>query len=143
MFERPGVNGKNPRNDRMEPVFIVILLALIQYLVMGALVGRARMRHGVKAPAMTGHPDFERVNRVHQNTLENLIVFVPGIWIFGLYVDPLWASGLGVLFIAGRAVYAFAYIKAAEKRGQGAALTGLANGVLVIGALVGVTISLL
>lgn len=87
----------------MEPVFIVILLALLEYLVFGALVGRARARFGIRAPAMTGHPEFERTHRVHQNTLENLIVFVPAVWIFGLYVSYLWATLLGVLFVIARA----------------------------------------
>ncbi|HLF12523.1 MAG TPA: MAPEG family protein [Gammaproteobacteria bacterium] len=127
----------------MEPVFIVLLIALLEYLTFGGLVARARATYGVQAPATTGDPTFERIYRVQQNTLENLVVFVPAIWIFGLYVDPLWASGLGVLFVVGRAVYAAAYIKAADKRGPGAALTGLTNGVLVIGALVGVVIGLL
>ena len=126
----------------MEPVFIVILIALLEYLVLAALVGRARARYGVRAPATTGHPDFERTNRVHQNTLENLIVFVPAVWIFGLYVSYLWATVLGVLFVAARAIYAVGYLQAAEKRGIGAGLTGLANAVLVVGGLIGLGVSL-
>ncbi len=122
----------------MEPVFIVILVALLEYLVFGALVGRARARFGIRAPATTGHPEFERTYRVHLNTLENLIVFVPAVWIFGLYVSHLWATLLGALFVIARAVYAAGYLRAAEKRGLGAALTGLVNGALVIGGLIGI-----
>ena len=122
----------------MELVFAVILLALIEYIVFTGLVGRARGKYKVPAPAMTGHPDFERANRVHQNTLESLIVFIPALWIFGLYLSPRWGAALGVLFIVARAIYAIGYLRAAEKRGPGAGLTGLVNIALVVGALVGV-----
>ena len=127
----------------MELVFLVILLALIEYVVFSGLVGRARAKYGVRAPATTGHPDFERVNRVHQNTLEALIVFIPAVWIFGLYLSARWAAALGVLFIVARVIYAIGYLRAAEKRGPGAGLTGLANVALIIGALVGVVRALL
>jgi uncharacterized MAPEG superfamily protein len=127
----------------MELVFLVILLALIEYMVFSGLVGRARVKYGVRAPATTGHPDFERVNRVHQNTLEALIVFVPAVWIFGLYLSARWAAGLGVLFIVARVIYAVGYLRAAEKRGPGAGLTGLTNIALIIGAIVGVVRAML
>ena len=60
---------------------------------MAALVGRARAKYGVLAPAMTGHPDFERANRVHMNTLENLIIFIPAVWIFATYVERALGGG--------------------------------------------------
>jgi len=127
----------------MELVFLVILLALIEYTVFQGLVGRARVKYGVRAPAIAGNPDFERVNRVHQNTLEALIVFIPAVWIFGLYLSARWAAGLGLLFIVGRAIYAIGYFRAAEKRGPGAGITGLTNVALVLGAIVGVVRALL
>jgi uncharacterized membrane protein YecN with MAPEG domain len=127
----------------MELVFVVIIAALIVYIVMTGLVGRARVKYNVKAPAMTGHPDFERANRVHQNTLESLIVFIPAVWIFGQYVSPLWGAGLGALFVVGRVIYAAGYLRAAEKRSVGAGLTGVVNIVLVVGALVGLVRALL
>jgi uncharacterized membrane protein YecN with MAPEG domain len=127
----------------MELVFVTIIAALIVYIVMTGLVGRARMKHNVKAPAMTGHPDFERANRVHQNTLESLIVFIPAVWIFGQYVSPRWAAALGALFVVGRVIYAAGYLRAADKRSVGAGLTGIVNIVLVVGALVGLVKALL
>ena len=87
----------------MEPVAIVTALALIQYLVIGALVGRARVKGGVQAPAISGDPIFERYFRAHQNTLEQLILFVPSLWIFAHYVSAPVAAGLGLVFIIGRA----------------------------------------
>jgi uncharacterized MAPEG superfamily protein len=121
----------------MELVLIVILVALVEYLVFAGLVGRARGKYGVRAPATTGQPDFERVYRVHQNTLEALVVFIPAVWIFGRYLNGHWAVGLGVVFIVARAIYAVGYIRDAEKRGVGAGLTGVVNMVLVVGGLVG------
>ena len=127
----------------MELVFLTILLALLEYVVMAAMVGRARVKYGIKAPATTGNPDFERVNRVHINTLESLVVFVPGVWIFALYVSELWAAVLGAVFVIGRAVYAVGYYQAADKRGPGAGLTGIVNLVLIAGGLFGLGRALL
>jgi len=122
----------------MELVYLTILAALVEYCVMAALVGRARAKYGIAAPAMTGNPVFERVNRVHVNTLENLIIFVPAVWIFGQYTSATWAAVLGALFVIGRAIYAIGYINAAEKRSIGAGISGIVNLVLIAGALVGV-----
>jgi uncharacterized membrane protein YecN with MAPEG domain len=127
----------------VEAVFAVILLALLEYSVLGALVGRARMKHGIQAPATTGSAEFERTFRVHQNTLESLIVFVPGIYIFGLYANPYWAAALGIVFIVGRAMYARAYIADAAKRGPGAIVSYAVNGVLIFGGLLSLGLSLL
>jgi len=121
----------------MELVLVVMLVALIEYMVFAGLVGRARAQFGVHAPATTGHPQFERVYRVHQNTLEALIVFVPALLVFACYQSFAWAAGLGVAFIIARAIYAVSYIRAAEKRGPGAGLTGVVNIVLVLGGLWG------
>jgi uncharacterized membrane protein YecN with MAPEG domain len=127
----------------MELVYFMIMLALLEYVAMAALVGRAREKFGILAPTMTGHPDFERVIRVHLNTLENLIIFVPAVWVFGSYVSVLWAAILGVVFVVARAVYAIGYLRAAEKRSIGAAVTGLVDLVLVVGGLIGLALAIL
>ena len=69
-------------------VNLVTLCALLEYFVFAWLVGKARVQYGVKAPATSGHEVFERYFRVQQNTLELLIVFVPGLWIAAQYWDP-------------------------------------------------------
>ena len=69
----------------MELVAIVISLALLQYSVFGMLVGTARGTYEIKAPAITGHPIFDRYYRVHMNTLEQLIIFIPSIFVFGYF----------------------------------------------------------
>ena len=126
----------------MAPVAIVILLALVEYFFFGMRVGAARAKYGVKAPAITGNPDFERYFRIHQNTLENLIIFVPAVWFFGLYISPLWAAGIGTVFLVGRLIYYFGYAAAADKRAAGFIVAWLASIVLVIGGLVGAIMQL-
>ena len=121
----------------MELVYVTIVLALIEYMVMGGLVGFARAKYKIAAPAMTGHADFERTNRVHVNTLENLIIFIPSVWIFATYVSARWAAALGLVFVVSRVVYAAGYFRAADKRHVGAGITGLVEIVLVVGSLVG------
>jgi len=126
----------------MALVAAIILLALIEYLVFGLLVGRARVRCNVAAPAITGHPVFERYFRVQQNTLEQLIVFVPSVWLFGVYVSTVWAAGLGLVFIVGRAFYLNGYVADPGKRSAGFGLSFLPNVIMVVGALVGAILSM-
>lgn len=122
----------------MNWVALIVLLALIEYFVFGGLVGRARGKYAVAAPAVTGHPLFERYFRVHQNSLEQLIAFIPAVWLFGLYVSARWAAIVGAIFVAARILYAVGYVAAPERREAGALLTFLTEIVLVIGALIGV-----
>lgn len=120
----------------MELVFIVILIGLVEYMVFAGLVARARTKYGIKAPAIAGNPDFERTFRVHQNSLESLIIFIPAVWIFGMYVSAAWAAGLGAVYLVARIVYARGYIAAAEKRGPGAGISGVVTMILVLGGLI-------
>jgi glutathione S-transferase len=127
----------------MEQVTIVIALALIEYAVFGMLVGRARGKYGIDAPAITGNPIFERYYRVHQNTLENLVLFIPGIIMFARYVSADVAAGLGILFIVGRFLYLRAYVADPKSRSLGFALSYIPALILVIGGLVGAARGLL
>lgn len=121
----------------MEPVAVVIVLALVQYVAFGMLVGWARGKYGVKAPAVTGHEIFDRYFRVHQNTLELLVAFVPAIWLFGMYVDPTWAALLGLVYLVARVLYLRGYVADPAKREVGFALSVLPVFVLLAGALWG------
>jgi glutathione S-transferase len=121
----------------MELVVVVIMLALLEYIWLGARVGFARGRTGLQAPAVTGNEEFERHFRVHYNTIEQLILFIPGIWFFAQYVHVLGAVGVGLVFIAGRAIYAISYVKDPATRGVGMMLTVFPCYILVLGALGG------
>jgi glutathione S-transferase len=121
----------------MQLVAFVILLALLEYVVFGMLVGRARGKYGVDAPATSGHPVFERYFRVHYNTLEQMVVFVPAMWLYGTYVSPSWAAGLGLVYIAGRLAYLMGYVADPRKREIGFGLSALPLLILLLGALWG------
>lgn len=121
----------------MEAVAVVIVLALLEYVVFGLLVGWARGKYGVKAPAVAGHEMFERYFRVHQNTLELLVVFVPAIWLFGRYVDATWAALLGLVYVVARVIYLLGYVADPAKREVGFTLSFLPLVVLLVGALWG------
>jgi glutathione S-transferase len=119
-------------------VHLVILLAVVEFLVFGFAVGRARKRCRVAAPATTGNAEFERYFRAHGNTLEQLVVFLPSILLFAHYLNAYLAAALGALFIMGRAVYFHGYTRAAEARHVGFMLGAIPNVILLIGALYGV-----
>ena len=123
-------------------VALVGLLALLQYLVFGMLVGRARGKYGVKAPAVTGHEVFERYFRVQQNTLELLVAFLPSLWLFAQFVSEGWAALLGAVYLVGRVLYLRGYVADPSKRELGFALSFLPIVVLLVGALIGVLVPL-
>lgn len=127
----------------MDFVAFVIALAVLEFAVFGMLVGWARGRYKVPAPAISGHPVFERYFRVHQNTMEQLVAFVPAIWLFGTYVSPTWAAWLGLVFVAGRLLYLLGYVADPAKREIGFALSSIPALVLLLGGLWGAGKSLL
>ncbi len=116
-------------------VAIVTLAALLLYFVMGFRVGRARSKYAVPAPAISGNADFERVFRVHANTLEWLPLFLVSMWLFALYWSDAFAAAVGVVWIVGRILYMTGYTREAGARSAGFAIQGLATGVLLFGAL--------
>jgi glutathione S-transferase len=126
----------------MAYVHIVTALALLQFILFGFKVGQARGRYGVKAPAVTGNEIFERHFRVQQNTLEQLIVFLPGLYLFSRYWNPVVAAVLGAIYLIGREVYSATYVKDPAKRDVGFGLTFLPTVVLVVGGLSGAVWSL-
>lgn len=113
----------------------VAALALIEYMAIMLLTGRARATYNVEAPATTGHPIFERWLRVQQNTVEQLVVFLPGLFLFAGFASPRWAGWIGLLFVIGRAIYARSYIADPKARGTGFMIGFAANVILVFGAL--------
>ena len=121
----------------MPYVHIVIVLALVEFFYFGLEVGKARGRYNVPAPAMTGNEMFERYFRVHMNTLELLVMFIPSVLLFGHYLNPYLAAGLGAVFLIGRLVYLFAYVKDPKKREVGFALSMVPILILMLGAIVG------
>ncbi len=122
----------------MDNATLIVLLALLQYMFFTARVGLGRGKYKVDAPACGGDENFERLFRVQQNTMEQLIVFIPATFAFAYYLSPKWVLAVGAVFIIGRFLYATEYVKDPKTRTPGMGMTLLANVVLVLGALFGV-----
>jgi glutathione S-transferase len=122
---------------------LVTLMAGAFLFATGIGVAKARRATGLKAPATTGHPDFERAYRVQLNTVEWMPIMLPALWLFAFYVSDVWAAALGVVWIAGRIMYMAGYSKAADKRGPGFGIQALATVVLWVGALAGIVSALI
>ncbi|TYQ26551.1 MULTISPECIES: MAPEG family protein [unclassified Pseudanabaena] len=114
---------------------IVTLVALLVYFGLGIGVGVARVKYKIMPPQTTGNEDFERVYRVHQNTLEQMIIFLPCLWLFSIFVNPNWGAILGSVWIVGRIGYAWGYYIEASKRAAGNAIASLALLSLMFGTL--------
>ena len=120
----------------MEATVIVTFLALAQYVLFGSQVGSLRGKHGIKAPAQSGHEEFERMNRVHLNTLEQLVVFIPALWMHAYFANPLYGAIVGAVYLIGRFVYRAEYLKNPDSRGPGFTLSFVPSAVLLIWTLV-------
>lgn len=127
----------------MEYATLVIMLALAQYLFFVVKTGQYREKYGITAPACSGDVNFERMFRIQQNTLEQLIVFIPALLAFSYFVSPVWGPCLGLVFIVGRFAYFHGYINDPAKRGPGMLITFITNSLLVLGAFVGTILELI
>lgn len=115
-------------------------LALLLYFVLMINVARARGRFDVAVPAMTGDPGFERVVRVHTNTAEQLILFIPALWLFVRFVDSFWGGVIGLIWVLARIFYAWGYYRDAKLREPGFVISAICSLILLIGALVGMVL---
>jgi len=120
----------------MAPIAIIVILALLQYIYFSLQVGKARGTYEVSAPAVSGHPIFERHYRVQMNTLEQLIVFIPAVFLFGYYGNAMVAAALGAVYLVGRFLFASSYVTDPAKRSLGFMLSFLPTVVLLVGGLV-------
>ena len=122
----------------MENATLIVLLALLQYVWFTMRVGMGRGKYNIDAPACEGDESFERLFRVQQNTMEQLIVLIPAAYAFAHFMSAKWVLALGAVFIIGRFLYSAEYVKDPKTRTPGMVLTMLANVVLILGALFGV-----
>lgn len=122
---------------------IVTVLALLINIFFAMRVGQARGRLGVDAPATAGPEEFNRIYRIHQNTIEQSVIFLPSLWLFYAVFHTLWGAVIGVIWLVGRLVYARAYTADPKKRGPGMILTFASSLVLLLSALAGGVIAIL
>jgi len=125
----------------MNFVIIVAVLAVLQFIVFSILVGKARETYGVKAPAVQGHEMFDRAFRVQMNTLEQLVCFLPALFMAGNFYPDTYVALVGVVYLVGRVIYRQSYVADPSKRGLGFMLTFAPTVVLLIAALVGAIFS--
>lgn len=117
---------------------LVTVAAVVLTFVLGLRVGAMRRKHGVIAPATSGHPEFERANRVHQNTVEQLVLFLPLLWLALYVLGDAVAALIGAAWIVGRMVYANAYARDAAARQPGMAITIVSTAALLLASLWGI-----
>lgn len=116
------------------------LAALLTYIWMIRNVGRMRIKHGIKAPETNGPTEFLTVQRVQANTVEQMLLFFPALWMCAVFLGDKWAAAGGALWVVGRLMYALAYYREPRKRGPGFMLTVGASALLMLGTVVGLII---
>lgn len=121
---------------------LITLLVLLLLLGVTVNVGRARVKYGIKAPAVSGHELFERAFRVQMNTLESTVLMLPALWLCAAYYNDRRAAVLGGVWLLARVWYAVAYTADPAKRGGGFLVAFLALVGLWLGALRGVLAAL-
>ena len=127
----------------MEYVVIITVIALAQFVFFGFRVGQMRAKHGVSAPDTIGDPEFMRMFRIHQNTMEQIVVFLPALWLFVDYWEETWGAAIGLIFIASRQVYYLGYLNDPKARGKAFGIGFATLAVLLVGTLAGVVMDLL
>ena len=122
-------------NDFVYPGILSSIALLVYYFTL-LRAGMDRGKFDIKAPSHDGPEEYVRHVRVHHNTLEHLILFLPGLWLFSFAVDPVWATIIGILWPIGRIRYALSYYKDAEKRGPGLYLSMPPIYIYVLGSFI-------
>lgn len=134
----------------MEPVehlgyvAIVTGLVLLQLFWFSLQVGKAREAHKCPAPAMSGPPEFERAYRVHMNTLEQLVILIPSMWMFAYFTEQAdVAASLGIVFIVGRLLYRSTYMADPASRTIGFMVGFVPMMIMLVGSMIGAGMKLI
>ena len=121
----------------MKYIHLVAMLAIVQFVFFAIQVGRARGKYQVNAPATSGHEMFDRIYRVQSNTLEQLVCFLPALFVAAVYWPPVYIAAIGVVYLVGRTLYWLSYTKDPKARGAGFMVTFASTMVLIVASIVG------
>jgi len=113
------------------------LAALVVYLWMLVVAGLARGKYKVPAPSMDGPIQFQSAHRVQANTVEQMVLFFPALWLCAFWLGDSWAGLGGLIWVVGRVVYALGYYSDPKKRSLGFLITSFGSVALLIGAGIG------
>lgn len=122
----------------MKYTALVTIISLVVTLVLSARVGMMRGRFSIEAPSLTGSSQFERAFRIHMNTVEQLILFVPALWLSTSVLGDLLAAGIGSVWVVGRVIYADAYLRNPATRRPGMIITLMSTSLLILATLWGI-----
>jgi glutathione S-transferase len=122
----------------MKYTALVTIISLVVTLVFGARVGMMRARFNIEAPSLTGSSEFERAFRIHMNTVEQLVLFIPVLWLSTSVLGDLLAAGIGSVWVVGRVIYADAYLRNPASRRPGMIITLMSTGLLMLATLWGI-----
>jgi len=107
----------------------VTVLITFFYFYTAFRVGNLRGKHGVKAPATSGHPEFDRAYLVQLNTLEQMGIVLPFLWVAAFFPVgwPWLAPAVAVIWLVARIIYMTGYMVDPDKRVSGAMLGGICD----------------
>jgi len=123
---------------------LVTILAIFLIIVFMFRVGLGRGKYKVNAPKMSGHDTWDRLFRIHANSVEQAAIFFPALWLAALTAGDMTAAIGGGVWLVGRIIYSMAYLKNPQSRAPGMLMTFGSTAVLagitlyhVISALLG------
>jgi glutathione S-transferase len=116
----------------MKYTVLITIVALVYTFILSARVGARRLKLGIDAPAISGQAEFDIAFRIHMNTIEQLVLFIPMLWIAVTVVGDVWAAAIGAIWVIGRIIYAIGYTAGIDKRGPGMLITVLSTVALTV-----------
>jgi len=119
---------------------LITLLTVLLMFVTSVIVGKARVKYSIMAPATSGHEMFDRAYRVQMNTMEAALMMLPALWIYAVFNGEIGAFAMGVIWILGRAWYAQAYLSNTARRGPGFGIAFVTLAGSWFGALMGLAL---